>query len=355
MFESLSQLRAVVVDDDSDVRLLMRRTLEMQGFAVSESANGVEALLHIKEHQPDVVTLDLNLPDLDGIEVCRRLRKFSQAYVFMITARADEIDELMGLETGADDYISKPFSPRTVQARISAVLRRHRPTPQRPTPQRRASDVVPMSSDEIAAASRGYQRRATDPAPPAAAAPTYQRRAADAERVAGGPAYQRRATDAAPGAAAPIYQRRATDPAPGAAAAPTADASQARPPAATAPATDPATDPAQGAADGLTALRHGPLAVEAEARIATVDGVELDLTRTEFDLLAALTGAPRRVWTRKALLAKVWGNEWATDEHLVEVHIGNLRRKLGDKGREPRFIRTVRGVGYRMAPPEEAA
>ncbi len=97
------------------------------------------------------------------------------------------------------------------------------------------------------------------------------------------------------------------------------------------------------------------MAVEAEARIATVDGVELDLTRTEFDLLAALTGAPRRVWTRKALLAKVWGNEWATDEHLVEVHIGNLRRKLGDKGREPRFIRTVRGVGYRMAPPEEAA
>ncbi len=172
MFESLSQLRAVVVDDDSDVRLLMRRTLEMQGFAVSESANGVEALLHIKEHQPDVVTLDLNLPDLDGIEVCRRLRKFSQAYVFMITARADEIDELMGLETGADDYISKPFSPRTVQARISAVLRRHRPTPQRPTPQRRASDVVPMSSDEIAAASRGYQRRASDPAPAQRPRPT---------------------------------------------------------------------------------------------------------------------------------------------------------------------------------------
>ncbi len=371
MFESLSQLRAVVVDDDSDVRLLMRRTLEMQGFAVSESANGVEALLHIKEHQPDVVTLDLNLPDLDGIEVCRRLRKFSQAYVFMITARADEIDELMGLETGADDYISKPFSPRTVQARVSAVLRRHRPTPQRPTPQRRASDVVPMSSDEIAAASRGYQRRATDPTPPAAAAPPFQRRASDTERAADAPAYQRRASDPAPGAAAPpfqrrasdteraadapTFQRRATDTAPGAAAGvaapPTADAPQSSPPAAAAPV----ADPAQGAADGVTALKHGPLAVEAEARIATVDGVELDLTRTEFDLLAALTGAPRRVWTRKALLAKVWGNEWATDEHLVEVHIGNLRRKLGDKGREPRFIRTVRGVGYRMAPPEEAA
>ena len=89
--------------------------------------------------------------------------------------------------------------------------------------------------------------------------------------------------------------------------------------------------------------------------MASLDGVELDLTRTEFDLLVALTGAPRRVWTRRALLEKVWGNDWSTDEHLIEVHIGNLRRKLGDKGREPRFIRTVRGVGYRMAPAEVAA
>ncbi len=178
MVGSQSQLRAVVVDDDSDVRLLIRRTLEMQGFAVAESANGADALLHIKEHQPDVVTLDLNLPDLDGIEVCRRLRKFSQAYVFMITARADEIDELMGLETGADDYISKPFSPRTVQARVSAALRRHRPTPQRLTPQRRASDVIPMTAAEIAEASNGFRRRASDRAA-AAGEPTFQRRVSD--------------------------------------------------------------------------------------------------------------------------------------------------------------------------------
>ncbi|WP_258191028.1 response regulator transcription factor [Arthrobacter sp. PAMC25284] len=324
------QLRAVVIDDDSDIRLLLRRTLEMQGFAVAESANGTEALLHIKEHQPDVVTLDLNLPDLDGMEVCRRLRKFSQAYVFMVTARAEEIDELMGLETGADDYISKPFSPRTVQARISAALRRHRPTPQRPTPQRRASDVVPMTAAEIAAASNGQQRRATDvdPATPGAA-PNYQRRATDVD-------------PATPGAA-PNYQRRATDVDP------------ATPTSRTQTATLRATGATRGVADDLTVLRHGPLAVEAEGRMASLDGVELDLTRTEFDLLVALTGAPRRVWTRRALLEKVWGNDWSTDEHLIEVHIGNLRRKLGDKGREPRFIRTVRGVGYRMAPAEVAA
>ena len=106
-------------------------------------------------------------------------------------------------------------------------------------------------------------------------------------------------------------------------------------------------------ADGV--VRHGPLVVEVEGRAASVDGVELVLTRTEFDLLEALAGAPRRVWTRKALLTKVWGTEWPMDEHLVEVHIGNLRKKLGDKGREPRFIRTVRGVGYRMAPAEGVA
>ncbi len=106
-------------------------------------------------------------------------------------------------------------------------------------------------------------------------------------------------------------------------------------------------------ADGV--VRHGPLVVEAEGRAASIDGVELELTRTEFDLLEALAGAPKRVWTRRALLTKVWGTEWPMDEHLVEVHIGNLRKKLGDKGREPRFIRTVRGVGYRMAPVEAAS
>ncbi|MDQ1621708.1 MAG: hypothetical protein QOH19_126, partial [Actinomycetota bacterium] len=107
MFDPKRQLRAVVVDDDDDVRLLLRRTLEMQGFAVTEAASGAEALLKIKEYRPDIVTLDLNLPDLDGVEVCRALRKFSDAYVIMITARVDEIDELMGLEIGADDFISK--------------------------------------------------------------------------------------------------------------------------------------------------------------------------------------------------------------------------------------------------------
>jgi two-component system OmpR family response regulator len=319
MVSSVSQLRAVVVDDDSDIRLLVRRTLEMQGFAVFEAASGAEALLSIQENGPDVVTLDLNLPDLDGVEVCRRLRKFSEAYVIMITARVDEIDELIGLETGADDFISKPFSPRSVQARVTAVLRRHRPTPQRPTPLRRATDFLPRPAINTADDTAAPRRRAGDVAPMDVA----------------------RRTDSAAEANAP-QRRRAGDVAssmPG----DFAGDSPAGPGVAT--GNDRPHD-----ANGV--VRHGPLVVEVEGRAASLDGVELVLTRTEFDLLEALACAPRRVWTRKALLTRVWGNEWTMDEHLVEVHIGNLRKKLGDKGREPRFIRTVRGVGYRMAPAE---
>jgi DNA-binding response OmpR family regulator len=289
----------------------------MQGFAVAEAASGSAALLSIKEYRPDIVTLDLNLPDLDGVEVCRALRKFSDAYVIMITARVDEIDELMGLEIGADDFIGKPFSPRAVQARVTAVLRRHRPTPQRPTPLRRATDFLPVEAGNAPSGThQPPRRRASDVAPEAAG-------------------------NSSTGTHLPP-RRRASDVGPEAAGNSSTEATV-------------ATGADHGRNDGTHVVRHGPLVVEVEGRTVLLEGVELVLTRTEFDLLEALAGAPRRVWTRKALLTKVWGSEWPMDEHLVEVHIGNLRRKLGDKGREPRFIRTVRGVGYRMAPAEEVA
>lgn len=291
MFDPTTRLRAVVVDNDNDVRLLIRRSLEMKGFAVTEAASASEALLEIQKQRPDVVTLDLDLPDMDGVEVCRTLRKFSDAYVIMITARVDEIDEIIGLEAGADDFIGKPFSPRILQARVTAVLRRHRPTPQRPTPLRRASDYLPATAGNSSGAHPIPRRRADD--------------------------------------AAPIAGDNSADLA------------------------TPATDSGDRNADTMRVARHGPLVLELESRIASLAGVELALTRTEFHLLEALASAPRRVWTRKALLAKVWSSEWPLDEHLVEVHIGNLRRKLGDKGGEPRLIRTVRGVGYRLAPAEE--
>ena len=227
---------AVIIDDDADIRALIAELLRQSGFEVTEAASGTDGLTAVREVEPDVVTLDLNLPDLDGIEVCRRIREITDAYVVMLTARPDEIDRLMGLEIGADDYLTKPFSPRELRARIAAMLRR------------------PRSGNGST----------------------------------------------------------------------------------TAPGT-----PAES-------VRHGGLEVDIEGRLAMLDGVELDLTRTEFDLLATLLSGPRRVWPRETLLRTVWGTDWVSDGHLVEVHMANLRRKLGDDPRSGRYIRTVRGVGYRL-------
>jgi two-component system, OmpR family, response regulator len=228
---------AVVIEDDTDVRALLVELLQQSGFTVTDCETGAEGLRAVREKDPDLVTLDLNLPDLDGIEVCRRLRETTEAYVVMLTARPDEIDRLVGLETGADDYLNKPFSPRELRARVAALLRR---------PRRRSVEKAPAG--------------------PAAA----------------------------------------------------------------------------------EVMRLGALEVDLEARLAHLDGSELPLTRIEFDLLATLLSGPRRVWPRETLLRTVWGTEWAGDGHLVEVHMGNLRRKLGDDPRNGRYIRTVRGVGYRL-------
>ncbi len=187
------------------------------------------------------MTLDLGLPGIDGIETCRRIRDLSDAYVVMITARDDEIDRLIGLETGADDFLSKPFSVRELKARVNALFRRPR---------------------------RGLRRRAS-------------------------------------------RGRRTWSP--------TTRCSSTAPCASTSTAAARSTPP-----------------------------TELSLTRTEFDLLTELMRTPARVWTREALLRSVWGTDWASDTHLVEVHIGNLRRKLGERPGAARFIKTVRGVGYRM-------
>ncbi|GAA2746029.1 response regulator transcription factor [Terrabacter aerolatus] len=260
-----SERTAVVVEDDDDIRELITHSLTMQGFDVSTASSGQAGIELVVATDPDLVTLDLGLPDLDGIEVCRRVRDVSQAYVVMISARTDEIDRLMGLEIGADDYLTKPFSPRELQARVNAMFRRPRTV---------GSATVAESA--------------------AAATPD--------------------------GAAAPVS-------------------------VATAEATPPETD--------HSLVRHGRIAVDPEGRVVTVDDQEVDLTRTEFDLLSTLLSAPRRVWSRAVLLDSLWGPGWS-EEHLVEVHVGNLRRKLSRLGpdglRAP--IRTVRGVGYRMEEPD---
>lgn len=230
--------RAVVVEDDEDIRSLIEFTLTSQGFDVRSVETGLAGVEAVHTFDPDLVTLDLGLPGIDGIETCRRIRETSDVYIVMITARDEEIDRLIGLETGADDFLSKPFSPRELQARVNAMFRR------------------PRSST------------------PAEKAPS-------------------------------------------------------------APLAGPANE----------VLHHGPLKVDVDGRRAFCAEAELSLTRTEFDLLTELMRTPARVWTREALLRSVWGTDWATDTHLVEVHVGNLRRKLGDAGT---LVRTVRGVGYRM-------
>lgn len=242
---------AVVVEDDSDIRELLALTLSMVGFRVIETASGKEAIALIGEHNPDLITLDLNLPDLDGMEVCRQVRPTTDAYIVMVTARVEEIERVLGLEIGADDFIVKPFSPREVRARVAAMFRRPRAMLDGP-------GGSPVSS----------------------AAPEASHQVNDDDAV----------------------------------------------------------------------VVHGALAVDIEGRVARLDGEELGLTKIEFDLLATLITGPRRVWTRETLLARVWGEGWTDDHHLVEVHIRNLRKKLGEDTKEPRFIRTVRGVGYRLVP-----
>jgi sigma-B regulation protein RsbU (phosphoserine phosphatase) len=120
--------RAVVIEDDPDIRSLLVRILVKQGFEVTQAGAGLPGVEEVRRAKPDLVTLDVNLPDLDGLEVCKRLREFSDAFIVMLTARTDELDKLTGLDNGADDYISKPFSPRELQSRINALFRRRQPS-----------------------------------------------------------------------------------------------------------------------------------------------------------------------------------------------------------------------------------
>ncbi|HVN11538.1 MAG TPA: response regulator transcription factor [Kineosporiaceae bacterium] len=230
-----------MVDDEPGIVRVVTGYLEREGFVATAVGDGESALELVRSEEPDVVVLDLGLPGMDGIETCRQLRTFSDCYVIMLTARADEIDMLIGLAVGADDYLTKPFSPRELIARIRTLLRR--PRPSRPR----------------------------------------------------------------------------------------------------APAM-----PGDGATQGGQHRVFGGLTLDPQAREVTVDGRQVTLTRTEFDLLDALSARPRMVYTRRQLIDQVWGPEWVGDEHLVDIHLGHVRRKLGDRSATPRYVLTVRGVGYRM-------
>jgi DNA-binding response OmpR family regulator len=226
----IASVRVLVVEDSPEFRSVLVPLLKQEGFRVEEATDGESGVAIARSLEPTVVVLDLNLPKMDGVEVCRQIRTFSDAYVIMLTAKADEVDKLIGLSVGADDYMTKPFSPRELVARIRAMLRR----------------------------------------------------------------------------------------------------------------------PRVGAGDDDSAREFGELRIDPLSREVLRSGDKIDLTRIEFDLLDVLSSNPRMAFTRAKLLERVWGPDWFGDDHVVDVHVSNLRKKIGDDPNAPRYVRTVRGVGYRM-------
>jgi DNA-binding response OmpR family regulator len=229
-------VRVLVVDDEVPLAGVVASYLVREGYVVEQAHDGPSAVAAARSSGPDLIVLDVMLPGFDGIEVCRQVRTFTDAYIIMLTARDEEIDKVVALSTGADDYLVKPFSPRELIARVKAMLRR--------------------------------------PRSPAASA--------------------------------------------------------------------------AGAAEPAPVLTFGDLALDPVARVVLQGGVPVELTRTEFDLLEALIVAPRAVLSRRQLTDEVWGSDWFGDDQIVDVHIGHLRRKLADDATSPRYVRTVRGVGYGM-------
>ncbi|KAA0916572.1 response regulator transcription factor [Dietzia sp. ANT_WB102] len=228
----------MVVEDERALAELVGTYLEREGFEVMITSDGVDAVRLARQADPDVIVLDVGLPSLDGMEVCRQVRTHSDAYVIMLTARTEEVDTLIGLSVGADDYMTKPFSPRELMARVQAMMRR--------------------------------------------------------------------------------------------------------------PRTGVASGQTAGSVPREPVRTFGDLDIDGDGRDVSVAGVPVSLTRTEFDILLALAREPGVVFTRPQLIASVWGPNWVGDAHLVDVHIGHLRRKLGDEASRGRYVRTVRGVGYRM-------
>ena len=221
----------LVIEDTPEFTTIIRAALGADGYDVVSEDTGEGGLEAARRSDPDVIVLDLVLPGIDGLEVCRQLREFTDAYIIILTSRADEVDKVLGLSFGADDYLTKPFSARELSARIAAMLRRPR-----------------MATAEADTTPRSY----------------------------------------------------------------------------------------------------GAVAIDPSAREATVDGESVHLTKIEFDLLDTLCKNPGTVHSRELLLELVWGTGWY-DHHVVDVHVANLRKKI-DAGRDSSRIKTVRGVGFRMAP-----
>lgn len=345
---SLPLKTAVIIEDDPDIRHLIVEVLEASGFSTVSVGNGIDGVRAVLSYQPLVTTLDVNMPGIDGFEAARRIRAQSDTFIIMITGLEEEADVVVGLGSGADDYIVKPFRPRELRARIDSLLRR-------PRVGVAAAPQVTAPRQEVAGPSFPGARpgqRVPDYGMPHAPAVAYT--------------YPDPPQAAWP-VTAPVF-----DPAPrveeARPAAPMPAASPPVPPAQpivvppTAGPQEPGTDVAStGIAGGAVALNgpgwvaHRDLAVNPEQRIAVVSGQELVLTRTEFDLLATLMESKRRVRSKADLTLVLRGESYVTsyfvgeaDKRAIEAHMTNLRRKLGDNPANPRYIETVRGVGYRL-------
>jgi DNA-binding response OmpR family regulator len=224
--------RILLVDDEQSVQTLLTYPLRKEGYDVVSAEDGREALDRFSEQEFDLVVLDVMMPRLDGIEVCRRLRARSQVPIIMLTARDDEVDKVIGLEMGADDYITKPFSVREFRSRVRAVLRR----------------------SEMIGAKGGSEEPITS----------------------------------------------------------------------------------------------GDLEIDFERRAVSIRGEPVRLTYVEFEILAALARSPGKVMSRESLLEQVWGDSAYRDPRTIDVHIRHLREKLEHDARQPEYLFTVRGVGYRF-------
>ncbi|MCU1403743.1 MAG: response regulator [Glaciihabitans sp.] len=312
---------AVIIEDDDDIRHLLDTVLTQAGFQVIATSNGQDGIEAVRRYEPVVTTLDVNMPGMDGFEAARRIRAFSSTYIVMLTALAEEIDTLQGLDAGADDYINKPFRPRELRARIEAMLRRPRTVGNTAEVAAVAAPATPVAYPSIV------------PAPAyAAAAPAARVYPAEPEEPRSAPHY-----------AMPDY----------------ASASSGAPIVVT--STEIVTYGASTEPEGSGWMEHNGLWLNIETRVVKVQDKEIDLTRSEFDLLAALMESTRRVRTKADLALLLRGESYVTshfigeaDKRAIEVHMGNLRKKLSDSIAAPRFIETVRGVGYRLTAPDGA-
>jgi DNA-binding response OmpR family regulator len=261
---------AVVIEDDADIRNLLEAILGQAGFTCYTAETGPEGLDAIRQHEPIVTTLDISLPGIDGFEVARQIRGFSSTYIIMLSARVEEIDTLMGLDAGADDYLTKPFRPRELRARIEAMLRRYH---------------------------LGQPLVTAGVAPDGSAEPRTPVGQASPDRI---------------------------------------------------------EEEAEDHEGGW--LSHNGLRINGEMWLCDLDGAPVELTRSEFDLLMTIMSHARRVVSKDKLALELRGDYGAatgyvsdSDRRAVEVHMANLRRKLNDPVGSPRYIETVRGVGYRLA------